>query len=151
MPFSFRTLSLITLLALAQALSAASSFAEEVPAETKTGTVSGKIVDANGNPVKGATVAAFVGGGLPLPKNKWGPISNTVSGDKGDFKLIDVPVGQIRIGAQLKDVGVSRGTTDFDVVAGKETKVGEIKIKDDRPAASRPASMPASRTSSRPV
>ncbi len=70
----------------------------------KTGTVSGKVTDANGKALSGVIVTA-------------GGVSNVKTDSTGTFTLTDVPAGLASITATLN--GYETGRVNLDVIAGK--------------------------------
>ena len=77
------------------------SAADEIPAK-ETGTVTGKVVDSNKNPVKTTNVAIMIpmapqtnvvaAGGVPAKRPPI--VAHGASGDDGMFKIENVPVGK---------------------------------------------------------
>ncbi len=128
-------------LSLAVGIGAAAQVrADETPA---TGTVTGKVLDANGQPAKGVKVAAFAPGTLAERKNKTPgtatdapttrprpeALAKGVTGDDGTYTLTDVPAGKVRIVAGAKGSGFGVSKAIVTVTAGQTTKVEDIKLR----------------------
>lgn len=132
--FSTLTLGLAMLIGLS---ATALTFAEDAPAKA-TGTVSGKVVDAEGKAVSGATVNA-VAGGAAAPAagaargQRPAPLATATTADDGTYKLDKVPVGKVRVNARLQGKGMARSTADIEVTDGKDTKADDLKLA-PRPA-----------------
>jgi hypothetical protein len=141
-----RALTRFSVLALGLAMviglsSAALSRADDAPATATapakaTGTISGKVLDPDGKPVKGATVNAVAGGAAAPARGQGGggrgarpaPLATTTTGDDGTYKLDAVPVGKVRVTAMLRGTGNGRSAADLDVTAGNDTKADDIKL-----------------------
>ena len=107
------------------------SAADETPTKD-TGTVIGKVVDSDNNPVKGAVIDitvsrpkdAAVTGDAPKGPSR---VGHGRSGDDGTFKFENIPVGQYLVGVHTGTKGVGRKEI---VVKAKETvDTGTITLK----------------------
>jgi hypothetical protein len=132
---------------LALGLVAALSYgvrAEDAPkADQATGTISGKVVDKDNNPVAGATIrlmAAPHKGHKKLAagekgKNRPAPVAEATSDQDGKFSLPNIPAGDYRLMAALKKVGV--GSVAVQLQAG-ETKDVTVTIEPRQPRHPKP-------------
>jgi hypothetical protein len=132
-------LSMVALaVTLALGISTAARAEDAKPAAT--GTVSGKVVDADGKGVKGVQVmavkpmerggggnAAGGGGGNRQNRQRPEPLAKGETGDDGTYKLENVPAGKVMVVARLEDQG-GRSQNPVDVTAGQDTKVGDITL-----------------------
>jgi hypothetical protein len=89
------------------------------------GTVEGDVVDARGDPVVGARVAR---GAVPalLPAGKL-PAGVVLTGRRGEFKLDQLPEGDVTLEAYAPDVGRGRAT-GIRVMSGRTTDRVRIAI-----------------------
>ena len=140
-----RTFARVSLSALVLAVGL--SYASVVHAEEHakgTGTVTGRVVDADGKPVAGAHVRALAPGALKgvhdrksdgpaAPKEEPKVEAKADTGADGTFTLENVPAGKARIIAGLKGSGVGMLREPVLVKAGETEKVGDIQLK--KPAA----------------
>ncbi len=126
-------------------LSAADPTTEPAPAPAPvptTGTISGKVVDANGNGVPNADVKLFV---VPAKKNaKAAPatqpapaaakkssaaVQETTTDKDGKYAFKDVSAGTFRINVKTSDKPALKGLAKkVAVVAGQDTAVDDIKV-----------------------
>lgn len=125
------------------------SAADETPAK-ETGTVTGKIIDSDNNPVKGANVAlvvptppqaktnAVAAGDAPAKRPP--VVAHVPSGDDGTFKIENVPVGKYIVSVH-GDKSMRPGHTQDPVeVKAKETvDAGTITLQIRQPAGVVPA------------
>jgi hypothetical protein len=98
-----------------------------------TGTISGRVVDSVGQPVRGATVNVVFGstepeggGSRPLL------LATATTGDGGIYKLEAVPLGRVRVTAILRGTGSGRLTEDLEVTEGKDSMAPDIKLVQSR-------------------
>jgi hypothetical protein len=143
----------ISMVTLALALTAGFSPARAEEAKA-TGTISGKVVDADGKAIKGATVVAVPprpagegrregGGGAGAEGRREGggagaagggdrkppePLAKAETAEDGTYKLQAVPVGKVNVRAMLQGVGGGRSQSPVEVTAGQDTKVDDIKL-----------------------
>jgi len=128
--FSFLTLAL----AMALGLASTTVRAEDAPAAKATGTVSGKVVDADGKGIAGVEVAALNPADMPAKGAKKGggakptPLAKATTGEDGTYKLEGVPAGKVMLIAHSKEAGMGRSTAAVEVTAGQDTKADDIKV-----------------------
>jgi protocatechuate 3,4-dioxygenase beta subunit len=138
-----RIVTLATTLAVAIAFvtfSASSSKADPMAG----GTISGKVVDADGNPVEGAKVKVMhatakpkkdkkenlEGGDAPKPEKpaKPGPVAEGVTDANGTFSFAGIAPGEYMVGAMAKEKGNAK--TKVTVVEGETAEVTlELKVQ----------------------
>jgi hypothetical protein len=91
---------------------------------TEAGSVNGRVVDADGEPVRGARVGVgVVPAFLPAGADLHGLVQSDAD---GQFQLDDVPVGSVSLSAYSASLG--RGTTRVQVRAGETTGSVEIEL-----------------------
>ncbi len=91
-------------------------------------TIVGRVVDADGNPVAGATVRGFM---LPFGRNDT-PLGEVATGKDGRFQIPEVPTGvdySLTITSRSNVSGRRTVTTQTKVRPGETTDVGEIRLK----------------------
>ncbi len=94
-------------------------------------TITGRVVDADGNPVSGATIRPDL-----LPGGDFSPrLSQVSAGPDGRFTVPDVPTGcDYGLGVESSDQLPNRRfaySKDVQVHPGATTDVGEIRFKND--------------------
>ncbi|HMD54027.1 MAG TPA: carboxypeptidase-like regulatory domain-containing protein [Phycisphaerae bacterium] len=90
---------------------------------TATGTITGKVIDASGNPVPGAKVSAR------LTKRVAGaPRLTATTADDGTFAINDVPAGSYNIMVRDKTAGKGKSDTAVKVAAGATADAGTITL-----------------------
>jgi len=93
-------------------------------------TIVGRVADADGNPVSGATVQARL---LPFGSNH-PALPAEATGKDGRFQVPDVPAGvdySLAISTRSNLIGRSTITTQTKVRPGETSDVGEIRLKGD--------------------
>jgi len=130
---------LVSLSAMALALGLLAAGALRA-ADAQSGSITGKVVDANGNVVVGATIRAVA----PIQKHEKkaaasdgkeekegkegkegkGPreghkLAEATSASDGTFTLTGIPAGKVIVVAMKKDIGVARLKDGVDVKAGE--------------------------------
>jgi hypothetical protein len=142
-----RSVSRWAILAVILGVAAGSSLvplrADDVPT---TGTLSGKVVDKDGNPVAGARVAAVKADDLrpgrkaaPKPPadgsaadapatNRPTPVATAETDQDGAFTLKDLPVGKYAVLANLRGAGRGRAKGPLEVTAGQNTDAGILTL-----------------------
>lgn len=99
------------------------SFAANAPAtQSTTGTISGIVVDAQGNPVADCIVVAQQAG------EKMRDAFDTTTDKKGKFTIKDLPEGSYNVIARTKDLK-SKAVTTVDVFADNDTNAGKMKLR----------------------
>lgn len=91
-------------------------------------TIVGRVVDADGNPVAGATVRGDM---LPFGRND-PRLSATATGKDGRFQIPDVPAGvdySLTITSSSSGTGRRTVTTQTKVRPGETTDIGEVRLK----------------------
>ncbi len=88
------------------------------------GTVEGEVVDARGDPVVGARVGQ---GSIPTPLPASLPAGIVVTNAHGEFKLSDLPEGDVNLEAYAPDLGRGR-VSGIRVTAGRTTSRVRISI-----------------------
>ena len=113
------------------------SRADDAPAAAAaTGTITGKVVDKDSNPVKGATVQAYTVGDRTAGTKPTALGKSTTSAEDGTFKLEAVPAGKcvVRATTEAKLSGSSDRKNPLEVTADKETKIADpIKVAARQP------------------
>jgi hypothetical protein len=136
----YMTIGSIAVLAAALVLFVSSgSFAETRVNLAANGTISGKVTDADGNGVAGATVrvmakmAAHEGGKKKLEEpakpprgDKPAAVAEATTGADGTYR-VDVPPGEYTVMAMAKEKG--RGRAQATVTEGKTTENVDIKLE----------------------
>ncbi|MDR1833873.1 MAG: carboxypeptidase regulatory-like domain-containing protein, partial [Propionibacteriaceae bacterium] len=92
---------------------------------SKGGTITGRIVDSKGKPIKNVTVAA-----LNNHSTKAEVLDQDLTDSKGNYTLNGLSAGPIRIRAQYTGVGFHRATKDLSIKANQERKVNDMVLKD---------------------
>lgn len=93
-----------------------------------TATIAGRVADADGNPVSGATAQARL---LPFGRNE-PSASRVVSGLDGRFQVPDVPAGvdySLMISSRSMSGANRTVTVQIKVRPGETTDIGEIRLK----------------------
>lgn len=115
-----KRISLINLVVLSLALIA---HAEDQPTTKQaTGTITGTVLDASGNPAKGCIVAA-----QQSARKMRIPLDATTD-DKGEFKIENVPEGEYNLKIRTSDAK-GKVTKTVKVLAGKTVDTGKLKLK----------------------
>ena len=113
------------------------SHAEDAAPAKETGTVTGKVVDSDNNPVKDATVLIVVprapkpaptAAGDAPPKRP-APVAKGTTGEDGTFKIENVPVGKYRVMAQAEGKGRGRAKDSVEVKAKETVDAGTITLQ----------------------
>jgi hypothetical protein len=115
---------------LALGIAGMAAHAEDAPAKP-VGSISGKVVDKDGNPVAAARVNVIVAPKVaeankqadePTTKPaKPESVGKTTTADDGTFSIKDIPVGKYVVVAGKKNVG--QGREKAEVTEGKDTAV----------------------------
>ncbi len=116
-----------------------------------TGSISGKVVDSNGNPVSGAMVRIMriPNGGRPMRgrwqkpqpgKTNWHKMvfGITATADDGTFTANNAPVGRYRIMVMERGVGFGHTGKPLTVSAGANADAGTITLHQRRPGRHHP-------------
>src|SRR4051812_11547715 len=93
-----------------------------IGAESTTGTITGIILDANGNLAKDCIVVA-----QPSAEKMREGFAATTN-EKGVFTIENVPAGEYNLKARTRDLK-SKAAKSVTVTAGKTADVGKIKLK----------------------
>lgn len=139
------TLASTLAIALAFVMFSASSSKAEVKLMAG-GSISGKVVDADGNPVAGAKVKVMAaapakpkkekleGGDAPKPdKPKPTPVAEGETDANGTFTLNDIPAGDYMVGAMAKGKGAAK-----EKVTVTEGGTAEVTLTLKAPAPKKP-------------
>jgi len=114
-----RAIVLVSLLCLMSRLSIA---ANEPTTSSTTGTITGIVVDPQGNPAKDCVVTA------QQANEKMRDPLQTTTDEKGAFTLKDVPEGQYNLNVRTRDLK-GKAIKTVSVIAGKTADVGKLKLK----------------------
>lgn len=110
------------------------------PGESVPGSVRGRVVTTEGDPVEGAEVCVCWDVAWPLYSGSTpctGKVYKARSDDEGRFVISDIPMGVYDLAVKLVTGGTAKwytgglGGSSLRVVSGKETYFGELKIKTD--------------------
>jgi 5-hydroxyisourate hydrolase-like protein (transthyretin family) len=93
-----------------------------IRAESTSGTISGIVLDAQGNPAKDCIVVA------QQAAEKMRDTFEATTDEKGAFKLENVPEGEYNIKVRTRDLK-AKATKSVTVTAGKTADVGTLKLK----------------------
>jgi hypothetical protein len=118
----FRFSLLFSAVLLATCFAARSLSADAPATQSTTGTVTGIVVDAQGNPVADCIVVAQEAG------EKMRQANDTTTDKDGKFTLKDLAEGSYNVIARTKDLK-SKAVTTVDVFAGNDTDAGKLKLK----------------------
>ena len=99
-------------------LSCLSTLAED----PTTGTITGIILDAQGNPANDVIVVA------QQAAQKMREPLQTTTNEKGVFKLEKVPEGEYNLKIRTRDLK-SKAAKTVNVIAGKTADIGKLKLK----------------------
>jgi len=136
--------ALILALAAFAALPVAVNAGDAAPPATPAGAVTGRVLDAKGNPVKGAHVVVIDAQALASSKGDGrdgaakskkapAPVASGETDKDGVYKIDNVPAGHMRIAARIEESTDHSFTfapkPQYDVAAGRITKVDDIKFK----------------------
>jgi 5-hydroxyisourate hydrolase-like protein (transthyretin family) len=97
-------------------------FADDSTTNATTGTITGVVLDAQGNPAKDCIVIA-----QQANEKMREPLSATTD-EKGAFKIDDVPEGDYNLNVRTPDLK-SKAIKSLSVIAGKTANVGKLKLK----------------------
>ena len=84
--------------------------------------VVGRLIDADGNPLRGTISVEQIDGGFPLPRDT----PRAVAGPDGRFRLGDLPPGTHRVGISAR--GHADKSIPIQVRLGAETDVGDVML-----------------------
>jgi len=90
--------------------------------DATTGTITGIVLDPQGNPVKDCIVTA------QQANEKMRDPLETTTDDKGQFTLKSVPEGEYNLNVRTRDLK-GKAIKTVSVVAGKTANVGKLKLK----------------------
>jgi hypothetical protein len=97
-------------------------FCLTIHADSTTGTITGIVLDAQGNPAKDCIVVA------QQSAEKMRDTYEATTDEKGAFKLENVPGGEYNLKARTRDLK-AKATKTVTVIAGKTADVGKLKLK----------------------
>jgi len=120
--WTMTTLAATLVLGLAGASLTRAADAPAAPATATVGTITGKVVDKDNNPVKGATVQAYTVGDRAAQKKPEALGKSTTTMEDGTFKLEAVPTGKVSVRATMEKL-IGRTKEPVEVTADKETKL----------------------------
>ena len=103
-------------------LSLATLRAEQSTTSSTTGTITGIILDSQGQPVNDCLVVA------QQAATKMRDTYEATTNEKGEFKLEKVPEGEYNLKIRTRDAK-AKATKTVTVTAGETANVGKIKLK----------------------